>query len=225
MSEELPYAGELIDKFIEKELVGKYRWMIERDLFDLVAIDVKTHYIHGFEFKSSHDNVYRVFDQLPRYVWLFDYVWLVIGSKQNRPGSLPKWLGVIKYNGESFDRLYEPKNISGVDYREFKDAKGIYLMKRVLPGYNKLGSSTPAWCMFSEFLRKWFINSLFDSEIINYNTFDRSLIYFLSRVEHDLGYALWEPTEEQRSNRIRLEQKLFPTILDKFLKKEAKRDV
>jgi len=184
------YADELIRAYIEQEL-QEYWTSTEWNLLDLVAVEKRynTGYIPKvkvYEFKSSHDQPSRIFEQLPGYVWVADEVWLVLGKKHRKPKGLPKWLGVSKYNGESFETIYEPRDIPYYENSEFRTVKGIYVAKYALPFYDV---DTPHWGQFVRFVKKWFINSALEqkakTKLLPYNAWERALIYFLSNVSKE----------------------------------------
>jgi len=226
------YAEELTARFIKQELKG---FLIKKEwcLLDLLALDLKSSItgriscdVHAFEIKSSRDNVYRVFDQLPYYVWIVDYVWLILGSKQKIPKRLPKWLGIIQFNGETFDRLYIPENKWSSNH-EFHTIKTIYVANYGLPKDGKFDSMaySSSWHFLTGLIKKWFINSVFGTKkkkIIPYTKIEQGLLYFLRKVNsiNNLVYeeknGVFHPkrlnvTEEQ------LEKVFTKTTLDNFL--------
>jgi len=228
------YAEELTDLFIKQELQG---FLVKREwnLLDIVAVKVaydrKVEHdfseIHVFEVKSSRDNVYKIFEQLPYYVWIADYVWLIIGEKQKTPKRLPKWVGVIKFNGKTFDRIYIPSNRTYEINQEFHTIKQIYLANYALPADGKLDrmAYSSSWHFLVDFITKWFINSVFGTKkkkIIPYSKLETGLLHYLRKVDGitDMVYeekdGVFHPkhlpiTEEQ------LEKALKSMTLDKFL--------
>ena len=189
------YAEQLTAMFIEQELKG---FLVKREwnLLDIVAVkavyDQKFRHdlseIHVFEVKSSRDNVYKIFDQLPCYIWIADFVWLILGQKQKVPKHLPKWVGVIKFNGETFDRTYIPSDRTYGINQEFRTIKQIYLANYGLPADGKLDKMaySSSWRFLVDFIKKWFINSVFGTKkkkIIPYNKIEQGLLYYLKRVD------------------------------------------
>lgn len=227
------YEEELTDLFIKQELKGfltKKEWC----LLDLLALDIKSCDIHVFEVKSSRDNVYRVFNQLPYYVWIADYVWLILGCKQKIPKKLPKWLGIIKFNGKSFDRIYVPKNELAIN-NEFHTVKQIYVANYGLPADGKFDPMqySSSWRFLTGLIKKWFINSIFrdsvplpkNEKIIPYTKIEKGLLYFLKKVDtiEDLVYeernGKFYPTRINITKK-QLEKAFARTTLDSFAVKE-----
>lgn len=104
--------------------------------------------LHLFEFKSDHDNVNRFLEQLPHYAMFADYVWLVIGSEQKVPRWLPSYVGVYQEDGEGFIKLKESEYV----------ARTPPLSNSVLRD-SGLGDVDDR--MLYDFMRTWFINSIF----------------------------------------------------------------
>jgi len=186
MQNETLYADELTQLLIKQELRG---FLVEKEwcLMDVLALDLGTLNLHAFEIKSSKDDAYRVFNQLPYYVWVIDYVWLVLGVAQKIPKRLPKWLGIIKFNGETFDRTYVPENKWSRN-NEFDTIKQIYLANYGLPDDGKFENMAYAssWRFLTSFIKKWFINSVFGQKgkkIISYSKLEKGLLYYLKRVD------------------------------------------
>jgi len=228
------YAEQLTELFIEQELDG---FLVKREwnLLDIVAANLDYHpksgsdfsEVHVFEVKSSRDNAYRIFEQLPCYVWIADFVWLILGEKQKVPKHLPKWVGIIKFNGETFDRTYVPSDTSYQENQKFRTIKEIYLANYGLPVDGKLDSMpySSSWRFLVIFIKKWFINSVFGTKkkkLIPYSKLETGLLYYLKRVDriNDLFYketdGVYHPirlpvTDEQ------LEKTLKSMTLDKFL--------
>jgi len=184
------YADELIHAYVEEEL-RDYWTSTEWNLLDLVAVEKQYNLsyipkVKVYEFKSSHDQPSRIFEQLPGYVWVADEVWLVLGKKHRKPKGLPRWVGVSRYNGESFETIYEPRDIPYYENSEFKSVKGVYLAKYALPFYDV---ETPHWGQFVRFVKKWFINSALEQKtkfkLLPYEAWEKALIYFLSNVSRE----------------------------------------
>lgn len=184
------YADELIQVYVEQELQD-YWTSTEWNLLDLVAVEKRYNIgyipkVKVYEFKSSHDQPSRIFEQLPGYVWVADEVWLVLGEKHKKPRGLPKWLGVSRYNGETFEQLYIPEDKPYRVNNEFRTVKGVYIAKYALPFYDV---DTPHWGQFVKFVKKWFINSALEqkakTKLIPYNAWEKALIYFLSNVSRE----------------------------------------
>ena len=188
---ELLYEDQLRELFIKQELKG-FLTRKEWCLLDIIAVDMKTNNIHAFEVKSSKDNAYRVFSQLPYYVWVVDHVWLILGQKQRIPKRLPKWLGIIKFNGETFDRIYEPQDTS-FHNSEFHTIKRIYVANYGLPKDGKFDrmAYSSSWNFLTRLIKKWFINSVFrDSiilpkgeKIVPYTKTETALLFYLANVQ------------------------------------------
>jgi hypothetical protein len=104
--------------------------------------------LHLFEFKSDHDNVNRFLEQLPHYAMFADYVWLVIGSEQKVPKWLPSYVGVYQEDGEVFTKLKESEYV----------ARTPPLSNSVL---RESGLGDMDDRMLYDFMRTWFINSIF----------------------------------------------------------------
>lgn len=228
------YEDELRGLFIKTELNG-FLTRNEWCLLDIIALDMKTNQIHAFEVKSSRDDAYRVFSQLPYYVWIVDYVWLILGQTQRIPKRLPKWLGIIKFNGETFDRIYEPTDTSFLNH-EFHTIKRIYVANYGLPKDGKFDqmSYSSSWQFLAHLIKKWFINSVFrdcitlpkGQKIIPYSKMETAFLYFLSRVKgiQDTYYekgkdGIYHP----RQREVTKEQldKVFKTLnLDGFTKED-----
>jgi hypothetical protein len=104
--------------------------------------------LHLFEFKSDHDNVNRFLEQLPHYSFFADFVWLVLGSEQKMPKWLPSYVGVYQEDGESFVKLKESEY----------NIRVPPLSQAVLreSGLGDVGDGE-----LYDFMRKWFINSIF----------------------------------------------------------------
>lgn len=227
------YAEELTKLFIEQELNGflvKREWNLLDIIAAKVAYDRKAGHdfseIHLFEVKSSRDNVYKIFEQLPSYVWIADFIWLILGEKQKVPKHLPKWLGVIKFNGETFDRIYVPSNRIYVVNQEFRTIKQIYLANYGLPCDGKLDQMaySSSWHFLVDFIKKWFINSVFGTKkkkIIPYNKTEQGLLYYLKRVDsiRDLYYkeknGVFHPKHIEITE-AQLEKALKHSTLDEF---------
>lgn len=198
------YADQLIYQFIQQNLQG-YTTRLEWRLLDLVAVKItrSKYHLHGddegtpfieaethaFEFKSDHDNVYKIFEELPSYVWFVDHVWLVLGEHVAVPKRLPKWLGIYKYNGQTFDKIYEPERDQwGVyDYR-FGNRKAIYLAEYALPGkqYDHSEYGKFNWHFLQRVLQKWFVNSLLEQKgkekAMPYSAAEKAFITYLRNV-------------------------------------------
>ncbi len=104
--------------------------------------------LHLFEFKSDHDNVNRFLEQLPHYAMFADYVWLVLGSEQKVPKWLPSYVGVYQEDGEGFTKLKESEYV----------ARTPPLSHSVL---RESGLGDMDDHMLYDFMRTWFINSIF----------------------------------------------------------------
>lgn len=104
--------------------------------------------LHLFEFKSDHDNVNRFLEQLPHYAMFADYVWLVLGIEQKIPKWLPSYVGVYQENGEGFKKLKESEYV----------ARTPPLSNSVL---RESGLGDMDDRVFYDFMRTWFINSIF----------------------------------------------------------------
>ena len=104
--------------------------------------------LHLFEFKSDHDNVNRFLEQLPHYSQFADYIWLVLGSEQKAPKWLPSYVGVYREDGEGFLRLKESEYV-----RRMPPLSQAVLRES---GLGEVGDR-----QLYEFMRKWFINSIF----------------------------------------------------------------
>lgn len=104
--------------------------------------------LHLFEFKSDHDNVNRFLEQLPHYAMFADYIWLVLGSEQKVPKWLPSYVGVYQEDGEGFTKLKESEYV----------ARTPPLSNAVL---RESGLGDVDDRMLYDFMRTWFINSVF----------------------------------------------------------------
>lgn len=187
------YADELTRLFIKQELQGHYI-SEEWNLLDIVAIQFHKSYdpfsplkIKLYEVKSNHDNVYRVFDQLPSYVWIADEVGLILGEKQKIPKRLPVWLNIIQFNGETFDHVYVADDKSWSYNHTFSSRKAIYVAEYALPEKKRVGSDSPSWHFFTTFMKKWYANSVLNQDkkkkIIPYTNAEKALIYYLAEVK------------------------------------------
>jgi len=104
--------------------------------------------LHLFEFKSDHDNVNRFLEQLPHYSMFADYVWLVLGSEQKLPKWLPGFVGVYREDGEGFVKIKESEYV----------ARTPPLSLAVL---RESGIGDVDDGILYDFMRTWFINSVF----------------------------------------------------------------
>jgi hypothetical protein len=104
--------------------------------------------LHLFEFKSDHDNVNRFLEQLPHYAMFADYVWLVLGSEQKIPKWLPSYVGIYQESGEGFTKRKESEYV----------ARTPPLSHSVL---RESGLGDVDDDMLYDFMRTWFINSIF----------------------------------------------------------------
>ena len=119
--------------------------------------------LHLFEFKSDHDNVNRFLEQLPHYAMFADYIWLVLGSEQKIPKWLPSYVGVYQEDGEGFVRLKESDYV----------ARTPPLSNAVL---RESGLGDVNDHQLYEFMRTWFINSIFyrsNGIVIRMNGFEK----------------------------------------------------
>lgn len=160
-----------------------------------------------------------------------DYVWLILGETQKRPKKLPKWLGIIKFNGETFNRTYVPKDELSLN-NEFHSIKQIYVANYGLPKngkFDKMAYSS-SWHFLTKLIKKWFINSVFrDSiplpkgeKIIPYTKIEKALLYYLTRVDsiRDMFYkegknGRYHPYHVEITEK-QLEKALKTGTLDKF---------
>lgn len=71
------------------------------DLFDIILASVdnnKVQELIGIEIKSDQDNIKRLYDQLPNYLYVFDKVYVALENK-NVCEEFPFPIGIIKVNG------------------------------------------------------------------------------------------------------------------------------
>ncbi len=204
------YEFEFREDFIQL-VVSKYftHWIRERNLFDIVAFriyqDMKEEpsfheryrdpdlwdtrlfwgygHLVGFELKTAHDDAYRFLDQLPRYAWLFDRVYLVLARDVPIPSRIPAWVGVMKYmDGGEFAHVKKPTSTQF----GFLGRRGVGFGKSYLPNYK--GQNSPSFGDFMSFLRKIVINGLFKENVIPFTAFDRGcvdLLEFLDRKDNE----------------------------------------
>lgn len=204
------YEFEFREDFIQL-VVSKYftHYVRERNLFDVVAYrvyedtegepsfhekykdpslwDTRLFWGHGhlvgFELKTSHDEPYRFLDQLPRYAWLFDRVYLVLAKDVPIPRRIPKWVGVMRYEGGEFVHVTKPMSRQ----YSFLGRRGVGFAKSELPNYR--GASSPGFDWFITFLRKIVVNGLFRTQILPYSPLDRAsmdIMEFLNRKDSDV---------------------------------------
>jgi hypothetical protein len=138
--------------------------------------------LHLFEFKSDHDNVNRFLEQLPHYAMFGDYVWLVLGSEQKIPKWLPSYVGVYQENGEGFIKLKESEYA----------ARLPPLSNSVLreSGLGDMDDRT-----LYDFMRTWFINSIFfrnNGLVIPMHGFEK-----LFKVREDKKYGRQKTFDDQ----------------------------
>jgi len=190
------YADELTKLFIDQRLQGHYV-SEEWNLLDIVAVDIKPNTRHPqhpytrikvFEVKSDHDDSWRFLEQLPSYLWVADEVSLILDEKQKKPKRLPRYVGVIGFNGKTFDDKYIPEDRGYIKNNEFNTLKYVHVAEYALPDKMKHGSSIPNMEFFKGFMRKWFINSILKQKgtkkILPYSDTERALVYYLTSVRN-----------------------------------------
>ena len=139
--------------------------------------------LHLFEFKSDHDNVNRFLEQLPHYSMFADYVWLVLGSEQKSPKWLPSYVGIYREDGDSFIKLKESEYI----------ARRPPLSQSVLKECG-IPASAINDRMLYDFLRKWFINSIFYRE--------NGLVMGMNELDHLFREYDKEPKKSRKQSRL-----------------------
>jgi len=169
-----------IRRILEEKVLKYFDAYIHSSIFDVLAYKdegVVGQYIIGFEIKSDHDNPMRFLEQLPQYVYICDAIYLVLGEKTTIPQNLPSWVGVlkvvnndikiIKLGGARLDLLMQGKRlyIHNINVRNvghsLRGKMMHYMSKQVLPNYRKYTEYLPYPEFFYNFLRKWFILSVF----------------------------------------------------------------
>ena len=187
------YAPELTQLFIDERLQD-YEVVTEWNLLDIIAIEkhrdtwfeTTIPKVHVYEVKSSHDNEYRIFEQLPEYLWLADTATLILGKGVKIPKRLPKWLGIIKYRGKTFEDIHIPTYKPYRTDETFRGRKGIYIAKYALPNNLSNSSDAPDWSFFTRFLKKGYVNSILGQKgkekYCEYTLKERALIKYLKKV-------------------------------------------
>jgi hypothetical protein len=114
--------------------------------------------LHIFETKSNKDDFSRLDYQIPRMLWVADYVWLVLGQYQPIPMWLPPYIGVIRHYNK--DNTFEIERMSGINPHELQYPN---CNNSVLDDHycNIRGLKSKPTALFRNLLRKWQINSLF----------------------------------------------------------------
>lgn len=221
------YAPELTDLFI-KERLQDYEVVTEWNLLDIVAIEKRkeTWYdtaipkVHVYEVKSSRDDPYRIFEQLPEYLWLADTATLVLGQKTAVPKRLPKWLGVVKYNGENFEDLHIPIYKPYLTNETFNGRSGIYIAKYALPDNLNNSGDAPDWSFFTRFLKKWYVNSILEQKGIHkfceYTFNERALIKYLKTVRNIQSQSWRREDPKEVLTEDFLDETLKNLTLDQF---------
>jgi len=178
------YEDDII-KILEDRVLKHFDAYTHTDIFDILAFKDEGFwglYLVGFEIKSDRDQPIRIFEQLPQYVYICDAVYLVLGEKVSIPKNLPSWVGVlkvvgndvklIKYGGARLDLLMQGKSLhihlTGSIKKIGCSLRGKmkhYMTKQVLPNYKKHTHYLPSPEFFYDFLKKWFIISLFRDKV------------------------------------------------------------
>jgi len=72
------------------------------DIFDMILAKVSNNKVEeliGIEIKSDNDNLRRLYEQLPNYLYVFDKVYIALGNRKIIE-DIPYPIGLIRVNGE-----------------------------------------------------------------------------------------------------------------------------
>ena len=128
--------------------------------------------IHLIEIKTDRDNIKRFGNQLPHYILIGDFVWLVLETK-SIPEWVPSFVGIMRYKNHT---IY-------IERRPQKLDRFPYLNLSVIKKANKDISGFPTCSTLFKFIQEWFINSVFQWENNGNNVVDMSYLTKLIKLK------------------------------------------
>ena len=130
--------------------------------------------IHLIEIKTDRDNVKRFGSQLPHYILIGDFIWLVLETK-NIPDWVPSFVGIMRYKNHT---IY-------IERRPQKLDRFPYLNESVIKKSDKNISSFPNCSTLFKFIQDWFLNSVFQWKNNGKNVVDMSYLTKLINLKKD----------------------------------------
>lgn len=131
--------------------------------------------IHLIEIKTDRDNVKRFGNQLPHYILIGDFIWLVLETK-NIPEWVPSFIGIMRYKNHTICIERKPQRLE----------RFPYLNKSVIKKSDKNISSFPNCSTLFKFIQDWFINSIFQWKNDGKNVVDMSYLTKLINLKSDV---------------------------------------
>jgi len=143
--------------------------------------------IHLIEIKTDRDNIKRFGLQLPHYILMGDYIWLVLETKKI-PEWLPPFVGILRYDDHT---LFIERQAVKID-------RFPYLNESAIKNADKNIEHFASCANHFKFIQDWFINSVFQWKTVgkNKNIIDMAYVTKLIKLKKDVEAEKVDPDVE-----------------------------